>query len=145
MRELFLSNNPLSGTIPEELFHLSDSLKFFYASNCQLSGTISTSIGHWTGLRHFHIDNNNFSGAIPTEIGLTKLIRIALNGNNFDAGSVPTELCVLRQDTSALVQRWEVVADCTANATTGIAKMACPTNCCTECCDPATAICNPNR
>ena len=64
---LDLSNNRLVGTIPEELYELTNLRKLHLFRN-DLGGTISTKIGNLDSITHFHLSHNNLSGTIPSQI-----------------------------------------------------------------------------
>ena len=85
------STSPSSSMIPTELYQLSR-LRTLHLVNCQLSGTISSSLlSKLSDLESLDLSNNNLTSSIPTEIGLlTNLQRLYLYGNNFDTGNIPT-------------------------------------------------------
>ncbi|XP_039137106.1 receptor-like protein EIX2 [Dioscorea cayenensis subsp. rotundata] len=83
-----LSNNTLSGEIPEELGQLS-SLQSLNLSRNQLSGQLSEKIGQLRWLEVLDLSMNNLSGALPpTMTNLTSLNHLNLSYNNF-YGEIP--------------------------------------------------------
>ncbi|XP_039136834.1 receptor-like protein EIX2 [Dioscorea cayenensis subsp. rotundata] len=83
-----LSNNMLSGEIPEELGQLS-SLQSLNLSRNQLSGQLSEKIGQLRWLEVLDLSVNNLSGVIPpTMTNLTSLNHLNLSYNNF-FGKIP--------------------------------------------------------
>jgi len=91
LRDIFLSENNLTGNIPAEVFTLSK-LENLDLSNNQLSGTISPDISHLTALKILLLWNNDFSGNIPAEIGsMTSLINLDLAENQL-TGQIPDTL-----------------------------------------------------
>ncbi|KAH7690695.1 Non-specific serine/threonine protein kinase protein [Dioscorea alata] len=83
-----LSNNMLSGEIPEELAHLSF-LQSLNLSRNQLSGQLSEKIGELKWLEVLDLSVNNLSGVIPpTMTNLTSLNHLNLSHNNF-YGEIP--------------------------------------------------------
>jgi len=67
LTRLDLSNNQLVGTIPEELYSLTN-LKKLYLFRNSLEGTISKKIGDLDSITHFHLSHNNLEGTIPQEL-----------------------------------------------------------------------------
>jgi hypothetical protein len=133
--ELHVCNTMLEGTIPEELYAKATGLSRLNLDGCQFFGTISTMIGLLTNLVGLSIAGNNFHGKLPEELSAaSSLAHVRLNGNNF-AGTFPEGVC----SNIPAINSWIAVADCTPNASTGIPPMTC--QCCTECCDRETGIC----
>ena len=88
---LNLSDNNLSGTIPEMVTELSE-LWYLNLKENSLTGTIPHSLETFKQLEVFDISRNEIDGLIPSEIGeLTSLRELALNGNQI-TGNVPMEL-----------------------------------------------------
>ncbi|CAB9527413.1 LRR receptor-like serine threonine-protein kinase [Seminavis robusta] len=76
--ELDISWTNMDGALPEELFTECTNLFLLRASNCGLTGTISTGLQRWTRLNTFDISNNKFHGTIPSQLSaLTSLGRQA--------------------------------------------------------------------
>ncbi|EHA8589723.1 putative Pollen receptor-like kinase 1 [Cocos nucifera] len=65
LRSIYLSNNKLSGEIPEDAFQGMGSLKKVDLSHNDFSGPIPTSLARVLKLLQLRLDDNNFSGAIP--------------------------------------------------------------------------------
>ena len=65
--KLDLSNNNLQGTIPEEIYKLTNIQKLYLFKN-NLTGTISSQIGNLDSITHFHLSHNNLIGNIPNEL-----------------------------------------------------------------------------
>ena len=79
--QLELSNNQLSGSIPESIGNLSQ-LSQLYLSNNQLSGNIPASIGNMSNLYYLLLSDNQLSGNIPESIGsLSNLEALDLSNN----------------------------------------------------------------
>ncbi|XP_027922462.1 receptor-like protein EIX2 [Vigna unguiculata] len=121
MRTLDLSNNEITGQLPECWEHLS-SLVFLDLRNNKLSGKIPQSMGTLVNLQALVLRNNNFrgelpltlkncssldlldvsknllSGPIPSWIGenMEQMKILSLRVNHF-FGSVPVQLCYLSQ------------------------------------------------
>jgi hypothetical protein len=91
-------------------------------------------------LNLIQIKGDNLSGVLPTELGLLEGLQLGWStGNNF-AGEMPAELCGLRGQEEGLTT---LEADCSAFADPGLVAIACPTECCTLCCDPTGEVCFP--
>ncbi|CAB9511129.1 Leucine Rich Repeat [Seminavis robusta] len=90
-QHLWLDQNNLVGSIPEELFLLT-SLETLSIGRNRIEGTISTRVGQLTQLEGLVINGHAKVGTIPTEIGLlTKMRGLGLNTNELE-GIFPTEL-----------------------------------------------------
>ena len=73
---LYLNENRLEGTLPDELYDL-ESLQWLYLQSNKFSGSISARIGKMKNLNQLIFRLNAFTGTIPMEIGnLTKLGRL---------------------------------------------------------------------
>ncbi|CAB9503433.1 STYKc [Seminavis robusta] len=90
-QHLWLDQNHLVGSLPEELYSLT-SLKTLSAGLNPLYGSLSSYIGQLTELQGLVIFTTGLSGSIPKEISkLSSLEFIGLNGNKL-GGSIPDEL-----------------------------------------------------
>lgn len=67
LRELHLTANHLSGTFPDEIFKLKDTLEQLFMAYNSFTGTLSTRFGVLTKLTDFYAYDNEFSGTIPSE------------------------------------------------------------------------------
>ena len=91
LEQLLLSSNSLSGEIPSEIGNLTR-LEDLRLRNNQLSGAIPAGIRNLTSLRVLTLHSNRLSGAIPPEIGnLTSLGTLWLWGNSL-TGEIPAEI-----------------------------------------------------
>ena len=100
---LRLATNGLTGTLPDELGHLTGLAQLDVSCN-QLTGTIpGTVLATLAGkLVSLDVAFNQFSGSIPAELGsLTNLAVLGLSRNQL-SGPIPTELWSL----TGLVQLW---------------------------------------
>ena len=90
---LDLSDNNLTGTIPEEIENLD--LSFLNLSNNQLTGEMPASIGNVSTLYYLNIANNKLTGSIPSELGKLANLEICyLFGNQLE-GTLPESLANL--------------------------------------------------
>ncbi|KAL7193776.1 hypothetical protein ACSBR2_025409 [Camellia fascicularis] len=93
--QLAVKGNKLSGTLPNSIGNLSNSLEILSVSANQLIGTIPKEIGSLRNLNLLGLADNNLNGNIPSTLGEIKsLQRLYLGGNNFH-GSIPNEICLL--------------------------------------------------
>ncbi|CAN1295334.1 LRR receptor-like serine/threonine-protein kinase EFR [Linum perenne] len=93
LKNLFFSNNKISGIIPRGIQYLVN-LEVLWASNNYLSGTIPSGIGkNFQKITYLGLCCNNLSGVIPFEVlSLTSLsIGLDLSGNQF-TGTLPAEV-----------------------------------------------------
>jgi Leucine-rich repeat (LRR) protein len=91
LTSLDLSSNQLTGSIPPEIGNLSN-LEVLYLYNNQLTGSIPPEIGNLTNLTYLGLEWNELTGEIPPEIGnLTNLIILNLNDNQL-TGEIPSEI-----------------------------------------------------
>ncbi|OEL30516.1 putative LRR receptor-like serine/threonine-protein kinase [Dichanthelium oligosanthes] len=118
LEELFLAANKISGTIPQEIGHLSNlmllrteqnlltgnlpsslgnlqSLYLLSLSQNKLSGQIPLSVSNLSQLNELYLEENNLSGPIPGALGHCKnLETLNLSYNSF-YGSIPIEIFTL--------------------------------------------------
>ncbi len=103
---LNLSNNKLTGTLPESIWGLTELESLDFNFNFNLTGTISSDIGNLTKLKLLRLTNNGLSGTFPPEVftitalgalevsgqfegsltgieNLVNLKKISLNGSKF--------------------------------------------------------------
>jgi len=88
VQHLWLDFNNLEGTLPPELFLLTNIKSLSLGLN-PLVGTLSKEIGNFPILEALAIFNSGISGSLPNELGrLTKLQSLALHENHL-AGPIP--------------------------------------------------------
>jgi len=91
---LDLSNNELTGSIPQEIWSLKY-LEVLCLSKNQLIGEIPPEIGNIPNLRVLELYHNNLTGSIPKEMGnLINMEYLRLNDNHL-SGEIPSEICNL--------------------------------------------------
>jgi hypothetical protein len=102
--ELHLTDNDLTGSIPEELFELTNLRQLFLNYN-NLEGRISASISALRNLEELFLFHNRLLGQLPAALGsLSNLRTLALSENNFD-GTLPPELNDLSKLEVLAIQR----------------------------------------
>ncbi|KAK4361248.1 hypothetical protein RND71_020200 [Anisodus tanguticus] len=90
LKKIDLNRNYLSGTIPPEW--ASTKLEFMIISNNRLSGPIPEYIGNMSSLTVMSLETNLFNGSLPAEVGnLVNLQNLVVSANNF-TGDWPVEL-----------------------------------------------------
>uniref|UniRef100_M4CN72 non-specific serine/threonine protein kinase n=1 Tax=Brassica campestris TaxID=3711 RepID=M4CN72_BRACM len=91
VKELLLSGNQLTGTLPQELGSLSNLLILQIDYN-GISGDLPTSLANLKKLKHFHMNNNSITGQIPPEYSSLSDVLHFLMDNNKLTGYLPPEL-----------------------------------------------------
>jgi Leucine-rich repeat (LRR) protein len=146
---LQLTNNQLSGSIPNELSLLT-TIKNFSLTGNALRATIPTAIGLMTSLTVLDLSSNSLSGTLLTEIGRLSSLNTLLLQDNLLTGTIPTELAkllglqLIRLNSNKLTgtipdtvgyafsaSQPRFYSDCAASS-----PIVCPAYpCCTYCCD----------
>ncbi|KAI5672806.1 hypothetical protein M9H77_13170 [Catharanthus roseus] len=96
LQYLYLKQNGFQGLFPPYLSDLCSSLKELDLSFNNISGTVPESLGTCSVLELFDISNNDFSGEIPVDtlFKMSKLKHLVLSFNNF-VGNLPESLSEL--------------------------------------------------
>ena len=93
---LWLPQNDLEGSIPDELYLLTSLESILLGNNKQLEGSISSHLGKLTSLIWLDLGPSNLNSTIPTELGLlTNLHELFLGNARGLHGTLPTELGLL--------------------------------------------------
>lgn len=89
---LWLYNNNIAGTLPEELSLLSRLESLDLVSNPELSGNIPTRLLRMTTLTSLGLRKNALTGTLPSELGLLTQLTVLYFGEQQDMyGTFPTE------------------------------------------------------
>jgi len=92
LTNLRLSNNDLSGSIPNSIWNNLLKLRVLYLSSNRLNGTIPSTIGNLVELDVLTLANNQISGTIPSTIGNLKWLAL-INFNYLQlTGIIPSEI-----------------------------------------------------
>ncbi|XP_061373650.1 receptor kinase-like protein Xa21 [Gastrolobium bilobum] len=95
LKRIWLSLNPLNGTLPNSIGNLSSSLQIFNAWSCNIKGEIPSEIGNLKNLFDVVLNDNQLIGQVPSTIGTLPLLqRLDLSDNNLN-GSIPGQICQL--------------------------------------------------
>jgi len=85
-----LHNNSLSGELPR-ISYAGYPIQFFSIFQNNLGGSIPESIGFLEGLTHLDLSENRFTGQIPADLNnLVNLQYLFMQHNNFEAGTMPS-------------------------------------------------------
>ncbi|CAB9510935.1 Leucine Rich Repeat [Seminavis robusta] len=88
---LWLDQNNLVGTLPEEVYLLTSLETLSTGLNVELQGTISSKVGQLTSLQGLALFSQRNAGIIPSEIGLLSHLRALYLGGNNHQGVIPSE------------------------------------------------------
>jgi len=93
LKELQISKNSLSGTLPESIGKLK-SLTVLYLDSNDLEGSLPNSIAYLNNIKSLDISKNSFAGSLPKSLfSLTSLEYLYLNYNQF-SGSISEDIGV---------------------------------------------------
>ena len=91
LKELDLSDNKISGSIPSEIGNLTTLTSLNLSSN-NITGSIPAELGNLTNLTNLDLGNNDLTGSMPDELGkLSKLESLDISGNKL-SGLISTEM-----------------------------------------------------
>ncbi|CAB9527450.1 LRR receptor-like serine threonine-protein kinase [Seminavis robusta] len=97
-QHLLLYTNALQGTLPPEVFWLTNLKTIYLFKNPDLAGTISSHIARLRELEFFRVQVTTISGTIPTELGLLSDNLTDFHATNAQLeGPVPSELGLLHK------------------------------------------------
>jgi len=123
-----VSQNKLSGLIPNGLFNSGKSLTLLNLAANEFGGTISSRIGELVNLEQLAFWFNDFVGTIPTTLGSLTNLEVLHFGETELFGNMPSEICNLRTDQNGVLTT--LSADCGGSPPV----VAC--DCCTQCFEP---------
>jgi hypothetical protein len=95
---LDVSANALTGSIPVKLGDLTD-VSYLNMSHNALSGALPAKVGDMTNMLHLDLSSNRLTGPIPQKVqcGMTDIQSIDLSSNAF-TGPIPVFVCGVRHD-----------------------------------------------
>jgi Leucine-rich repeat (LRR) protein len=91
IREIHFAWNQFEGSIPEDVFELTQAGKL-YMNNNHFSGRIPTDVGKMTNLMELWLWDNKFTGPLPSEIGLLSTLDVLSVKQNELSGAIPSEI-----------------------------------------------------
>ncbi len=89
--QIYLSNNNLTGSIPESIGNLTE-LQMFNIDYNKITGKLPSSIGNLKNLEYFYINNNSLSGSLPKEFASIMDVENIHIYNNMFSGDIPQEI-----------------------------------------------------
>lgn len=117
---LDLDFNMLTGTLPSEIFSLTNLLELDLNNNT-LSGSID-GIQNLSELTFLQLHSNSFTGEIPSSFGNLKRLERMTSYDTFLVGGVPPEIC------------WNKVGNETSGGALARLHANCPCSCCENTC-----------
>ncbi|XP_074284150.1 receptor-like protein EIX2 [Silene latifolia] len=102
--QLALSNNLLSGELPDCWMHFSY-LSSLNLENNEFSGRVPNSIGTLLNLQYLDLHNNSFAGPLPTAFMSCTSLVILNPGYNLFSGNIPPQIGNAFQDIRVLILR----------------------------------------
>ncbi|KAL7529174.1 hypothetical protein ACHAXR_002830, partial [Thalassiosira sp. AJA248-18] len=99
LRELFLDDNEITGTIPPELGQLTSATYISLADN-HIDGVIPPTFGMLSSLERLDVQYNYLFGELPRQMANLPLAKMKLEGNYF-YGDIPDGVCQSVQYLSA--------------------------------------------
>ncbi|PQQ18899.1 LRR receptor-like serine/threonine-protein kinase GSO2 [Prunus yedoensis var. nudiflora] len=91
LRQLYVSDNRLSGTIPTSICNIKD-MKVVSLKNNTLFGEFPQHWSLWSGIEVIDVAHNNLSGNIPSSMGIPSSLRVLKVKNNSFGGEIPFSL-----------------------------------------------------
>lgn len=128
LQSIRLDGNGLSGPIPTEWCNINTKgLQDLILSNNKLTGTIPDCLGEFSALENFSVVHNLLSGELPSSLfDLPDLRRIHLTGNKLQ-GKIPDSFCSAKKKDPLI----EATADCDNSlSVTAFVECNCCTTCC---------------
>ncbi|CAI9770179.1 unnamed protein product [Fraxinus pennsylvanica] len=131
-RHFHLSNNLLSGSIPDQLFSSNMKLIHTIFDHNQLTGNLPSTLGSiktleivrfdWnfldgpispnlsnlTNMNELYLSNNKFTGNIPNLTGMNFLYYVDVSNNNFNASNVPQWITSLQSLTTLMMENTQL-------------------------------------
>lgn len=106
LQSVYLSGNRLGGQLPPSLYRRD--IYDLYLANNQLEGTLPEEIGNWKNLRTLEISFNNFSGTLPAALGKFPSLNYCNLMMNCFSGELTAEIIALEKkaDTDPNFRFW---------------------------------------
>jgi Leucine-rich repeat (LRR) protein len=87
---LSLASNIMRGHLPDFISSKKHRLKNLFLSNNCLSGPLPSSIGNLSGLVNLELDSNHFTGTIPASFENMRLLQNLFLNSNLFSGTIPS-------------------------------------------------------
>ncbi|XP_022897051.1 probable leucine-rich repeat receptor-like protein kinase At5g49770 isoform X2 [Olea europaea var. sylvestris] len=131
-RHFHLSNNQLTGSIPDQLFSSNMNLIHTIFDHNQLTGNLPSTLGsvktleivrfdsnlldgsvppdlsNLTNMNELYLSNNKFTGNMPNLTGMNFLHYVDLSNNNFNASNVPQWITSLQSLTTLMMENTQI-------------------------------------
>jgi Leucine-rich repeat (LRR) protein len=92
---LYVQDNNLAGSLPDEIAFLSNSLYDLRLGDNRIGGNLPSSLGVMIRLKALYLTANNITGPIPTELGLMSSLQELKLEKNLLTGTIPMEMALL--------------------------------------------------
>jgi Leucine-rich repeat (LRR) protein len=92
---LYVQDNNLAGSLPDEIAFLSNSLYDLRLGDNRIDGNLPSSLGVMIRLKALYLTANNITGPIPTELGLMSSLQELKLEKNLLTGTIPMEMALL--------------------------------------------------
>ena len=96
LKELHLTNNDLTGPLPDEIFDLHATLESLYIAHNSFSGPLSPKFGQMKKLKELYAYGNDFTGKIPVEIAKLDNLETFVLAENLLSGSLSEEFSSMK-------------------------------------------------
>jgi len=103
LKHISLNDNQLFGSIPNEIGVRHEKMILFDVSNNKLSGTIPDTFSNMYDLEKLSLSSNKFTGSIPASVGATRVLHSLYLDHNYIMGTVPPSIA---RFSSAIGQLW---------------------------------------
>eukprot|EP00986_Skeletonema_menzelii_P018835 scaffold26732_cov145-Skeletonema_menzelii.AAC.1 len=96
LKELHLTNNDMTGPLPDEIFDLHDTLESLYIAYNSFSGPLSPKFGTMKKLKELYAYGNDLTGKIPAEIAKLDNLETFVVAENLLSGSLSEDFSSMK-------------------------------------------------